>query len=63
MRRTGKSFNDAVNDAVRAGLSRRQEAAEAEPFEVRPKALGLRPGLDYSNVADLLEIAEGPAHR
>ena len=63
MRRTGKGFKHALNDAVREGLARRGEAARVAPFVVEPRALGVIPGLDYANVAELLEVAEGPAHR
>lgn len=63
MRRTGKSFKEVVNEAVREGLARRAAATKIAPYVVRARALGERPGLDYSNVAELLEVAEGPEHR
>ncbi|HLF56446.1 MAG TPA: ribbon-helix-helix protein, CopG family [Thermoanaerobaculia bacterium] len=63
MRATGKSFKQALNDAVRQGLAQRTKAAAIEPFVVRARELGRIPGLDYSNVGDLLEVAEGPEHR
>jgi hypothetical protein len=63
MRRTGKTFKAALNDALREGFARRGEAAPIEPFRVEARPLGIVPGLDYSNVAELLEVAEGPAHR
>ena len=62
MKRTGKSFKAAVNDAVREGLARRRIAGRIEPFVVEAHAMGLVPGLDYSNTAELLEVAEGPDH-
>jgi len=30
---------------------------------VKPKDLGLRAGLSYDNVEELIEYAEGPDHR
>jgi len=63
MRRTGKSFKRALNDSLRAGLALRKSAALPAPFVVEARALGLVPGLDYANVGELLEVAEGPAHR
>jgi hypothetical protein len=63
MRTTGKSFKRALNDALRQGLARRRQATELAPFVVRARSLGLVPGLDYSNVGELLEVAEGPEHR
>jgi len=63
MRRSGKSFKQTVNDALRAGLALERSVGELAPFVVEAKALGLRTGLDYANVAELLEVAEGPEHR
>jgi hypothetical protein len=63
MQRTGKSFKQALNDAVREGLARRKVAGRVPPYVVRPRPMGTIPGLDYANVAELLEVAEGPAHR
>ncbi len=34
-------------------------AAPAKPFRVRARSLGLRPGLNLDNTAELLEIVEG----
>ncbi len=63
MQRTGKSFKATLNEALRDGLTRRRAASGAPPFEVEARPLGVAPGLDYSNVAELLEVAEGPGHR
>jgi hypothetical protein len=63
MRDSGKSFKQAVNDALRQGLAQRRRAAAIEPFVVRARRLGTVPGLDYSNTGELLEVAEGPEHR
>ena len=63
MRETGKSFKETVNDALRWGFARRAEAAPLAPFVIQARALGVVPGLDYSNVGELLEVAEGPDHR
>lgn len=63
MQRTGKSFKATLNEALRDGLTRRRAASGAPPFEVEARPLGVAPGLDYSNVAELLEVAEGPVHR
>lgn len=63
MRRTGQSFRDVVNDALRRGLMAAPRAAR-EPFRVDARSLGgLRPGLSLDNVGDLLERVEGPDHR
>ncbi len=62
VRRTGKAFKQAVNDALRAGLEKRRRE-RPKPYRVRARALGLRPGLDYDRISDLLEQLEGPAAR
>jgi hypothetical protein len=63
MRRTGLSFKEMLNRALRRGLSARNERKPGAPFVVRARALGLRPGLNYDKVSDLLEQIEGPLHR
>lgn len=60
MKRTGKGLKSALNDALREGLARRPAVAPLARFKVEARDLGARPGLDYSNVAELIEIAEGP---
>lgn len=40
----GVSFKAAVNDAVRAGLSR--DAATVAPYRIKPKPMGTIPGVN-----------------
>jgi hypothetical protein len=65
VRRSGKPFKEVVNDCLRLALSnRRRDRSPEPPFEIRPRDLGaLRPGLSLDNIGNLLEAAEGPAHR
>lgn len=63
MKRTGKTFKESVNDALREGLARRHAASRVKPFVVEARPMGTVPGLDYSNVSELLEVAEGQDHR
>ena len=63
MRASGMGFKQALNEALRHGLARRQRTAELSPFVVRARSLGLVPGLDYSNAGELLGVAEGPERR
>ena len=63
MRRSGKSFKETINDALRTGLSVRKEMKCAEPFKVRARPLGIYPGLNYDSTGELLEKIEGPSHR
>jgi hypothetical protein len=62
-RRSGRPFKDVVNDYLRRGLEGAQSPAPRKRFQVRARALGVRTGLDYDNVADLLEQIEGPLAR
>jgi hypothetical protein len=62
-RRSGRPFKQIVNDLLRLALTLRRDPARARPFKVRPQPLGLRPGLEYDNIGDLLEQFEGPTHR
>lgn len=63
MRKSGRSFRQAVNYFLRLGLNVRRELKRAKPFVVRARPLRLRPGLSYDNIGELLEQIEGPAHR
>ena len=63
MRCSGQSLKATVNDLLRLALAKRAEPRRTEPFEVESRSLGLRPGLSYDNVAELLETAEGPLHK
>jgi hypothetical protein len=62
-RRTGRSFKEVVNECLRRGLEARRAARPRKPFRVKARPLGIRQGLDYDNVADLLEQIEGPLAR
>lgn len=57
-REEGIGLSEAVNRLARAGLARRQER---QPFRQRRAEMGL--SIDVSNVAEALELAEGPDHR
>jgi len=63
VRRSGKSMKELVNEYLRMGLNTRHRLAAAEPFKVRPAAMGSVPGLNYDNIGELLEQLEGPLHR
>lgn len=63
-RRTGRSFKQTVNDALRRGLASARPRGPRKPFKVVARDLGdLRPGLSLDSIARLLEQVEGPLHR
>jgi hypothetical protein len=61
-RRSGRPFKQIVNELLRLALSARRKQQRRRPFTVRARNLGLRPGLEYASVGDLLEQVEGPRH-
>lgn len=61
VRQSGKSFKEAVNDLIRAGLAARKMPLE-KPFRVEARPLGSK-GFSYDKVEELLDIAEGPERR
>ncbi|HWC99622.1 MAG TPA: hypothetical protein VG456_22835 [Candidatus Sulfopaludibacter sp.] len=62
-RNRGASFRDTLNDLLRLALVTQSEAPARKPFKVRGHHMGLRPGLSYDNIEELLEYAEGADHR
>ena len=63
IRKSGKSFKEAVNYYLRLGLNAPAPARPARKFVVRARPLGLPPGLSYDNVGELIEQLEGPFHK
>lgn len=63
-RKSRRPFKELVNAALRAGLER-IDAAPAAPAAVRLPALDLGACLvgSLDDVAEVLELAEGPRHR
>lgn len=60
--RLHKSFKEIVNAALRIGLEEVLHPPAAKRYRTKPRPLGLRRGLSYDNVAELLAHAEGEAH-
>ena len=60
MRRSGASFKEVVNKLLRMGAASMQKAPLLEPFVIKVRPLGLRPGLDYDRISELIEQLEGP---
>ena len=58
-----KPFKEIINAALRAGLDQVLNPPASKPYRTHPRPLGLRPGLNYDSVAELLTRAEGEDHR
>jgi hypothetical protein len=63
MRNSRKSFKETVNETLRLQLLSRQAARHFEPYKVRAKNLGLKPGYSFDKPWKLIEEIEGPDYR
>ncbi|HOB98349.1 MAG TPA: DUF2191 domain-containing protein [Verrucomicrobiota bacterium] len=54
----GKPLKEVINAALRLGLDQVLKPPAAKPFRTQPRPLGLRRGLSYDNIAELLARAE-----
>jgi hypothetical protein len=59
VRTLGKPFKEVVNAALRTGLDQILNPPAARPYRTKPRPLGLRAGLTYDNIAELLARGEG----
>ena len=57
-----KSFKEVINLALRIGLDAVLAPKPAKPYRTKPRPLGLREGLSYDNISELLTRAEGEDH-
>ena len=63
-RKSGKSFKEIVNTALRRGLLGAQAAQNSKPFFVQPQKMGsLRPGISLDKISALLDEADGAWRR
>ena len=62
-RKTRKPFKQVVKETLREGFLARRKNEDLAQFKVKARPLGLRPGLSYDKVSELIEEAEGPLHR
>jgi hypothetical protein len=59
----GQPFKRVINSALRIGLDEVLKPAAAKPYKTKARALGLRPGLSYDNIGELLAQIEGEDYR
>lgn len=63
-RRTGKPFKTVLNECLRVALSATRSRSPVASFRINPRDLGaLRPGVSLDNIAELLDLVEGPESR
>lgn len=64
-RTTGKSFKQALNDTLRLGLALQSKLSNETPtpFSVRSRSLGIKEGVNYDNIGELLERIEGEDYK
>lgn len=63
VRKTGLPFKVVVNETIREGFFAKSQRKKPPKFVVKARPLGLRPGLSYDCIGELLDIVEGPFHR
>lgn len=57
-RKSGKSFKEVLNGAVREGLAAHSKPRPGKPFRVRARNMGLRPGTDPGGLNRLLDDSD-----
>lgn len=54
------TFRGTLNDVIRDGLfMAEQRRGSTTAFRVKPRAMGLKPGLSYDSISGLIEVGEG----
>jgi hypothetical protein len=62
--RSGKTFKQVINDALRAGFERLDDAPKrSKPYRTKPKKMQLREGLHVDDVGGLIAQLEGETWR
>jgi len=59
----GKPFKQVVNEALRIGLDQLKRPAKRKPYVTKPHTMGVRPGINLDNIAEVIEQIEGPDWR
>ena len=62
-RRTGRPLKEVVNEHLRRSLVAPKSPARRTQFRVDARPMGIRPGVDLSNIEQLLDELDEPARR
>ncbi|MEO6392927.1 MAG: DUF2191 domain-containing protein [Pyrinomonadaceae bacterium] len=54
------TFKALVNETLRRGLLEPANSRPRKAFKVKSRSMGIRKGLNYDNIGELLEQIEGP---
>ena len=63
VRLTGLPFKSLINKALRVGIDEVISPRKSLPYHTQGRAMGLRKGLSYDNIADLLSLTEKENHQ
>ena len=62
MTRYGATFKETLNDCLRRGLDQSNDDDLAATFTIKPRSMGLRPGVNLDDISGTLELLDGPTH-
>jgi len=63
MARTGRSLKQTVNECLRRGFESPTEDDLATRFEVKARAMHVRPGVDLDDIGGLLDLLDDAGGR
>jgi hypothetical protein len=63
VRKSGRSFKETVNEAIRVGLLASRKKKADKPFEIKAWDMGLKPGYNLDKTWELIEEIEGPYYK
>lgn len=61
--RLGQPFKAVINSALRIGLDEVLKPKTAKPYRTKTYSMGLKPGYNYDNIAELIAQLEGEDYR
>jgi hypothetical protein len=63
VRITGLPFKEIINSALRVGIDVVLSPRKSQPYRTEGRPLGLRKGLSYDDISELLSLSEGENHQ